>query len=126
MYTDFLTKIKNAQSAGKDRLKTIFSSFDMAIAELLVANGYLESATKKGRAPKRIIEIRFNRDGKGQIRHIRFISRPSRRIYLGHRDLQKIRSTHGGIVVLSTPKGVMRARDAIKAKVGGELLFEVW
>lgn len=118
--------MKNAQMAGHDRIKVPFSNFDMAVAEFLVANGFAESVHKKGRLPKRIIEINLKTGTGVGVQGVIFLSTSSRRVYRGYQDLKKERSTRGGIVAVSTPLGVMRVRDAIKKKVGGELLFEVW
>lgn len=126
MYTDLLTQIKNAQQAKKEFLKVPFSTYDMAIADLLAANGYVEHAVKKGRLPKRIIEIRIKyKNGRGMIQTVKLISKPSRRLYAGYRELARVR--HGyGIGVISTPQGIMTTREAKQKKVGGEILFEVW
>lgn len=126
MYTDLLTKIHNAQRAKKASLKTPFSGMDFAIAEILAARGFVASVSKKGRTPKRIIEVdlKYTND-QGAITGIKFLSVPSRRIYAGYKDLRKVRQGFG-IAVLSTPKGVMTADDARKQKLGGQLLFEIW
>ncbi len=126
MYTDFLTKIKNAQAARKEYLKVSYSNFDMAIAELLVREGYLEAAGKKGRMPKRVIELKLKyENGHGAVSGIRFLSRPSLKVSAGYRTLRHVKQGYGA-AVLSTPKGVMTGKDARRAKVGGQLLFEIW
>lgn len=126
MYTDLLIRIKNAQTAKKEVVKVPFSAMDMAVLEILVKHGYLAEALRKGRPPKRFIEVTLNhRDGKGTVGGIRFLSTPSRHLYRGARE---IRPSHGGhrIMVLSTSKGLMEAHEAKQANLGGELLFEVW
>ena len=126
MYTDLLTKIRNAQAAKRETLKVSFSNPDFAVAELLAAKGYLASAAKKGRMPKRIIEIGLRyADGKGAIQGVRFLSRPSLRRYGGYREFRLVRQGYG-LAVVSTSKGIMTAGEARKQKVGGQLLFEIW
>ncbi len=127
MYTDLLTKLRNAQKARKEMLKLPFSNMDFAVAELLGKYNFVENVSKKGRMPKRVIEIKLKYDDKGQgaIVGVRFISKPSRRIYLGYKDLKAVRQGYG-ISALSTPKGVMSNLQARKDKVGGQLLFEIW
>ncbi len=126
MYTDLLIKIKNAQKAKKETVKTAYSGMDLAIAQILAENKFIESAEKKGRMPKRIIEIKLKyKDGGGIIEEIKFVSKPSRRIYAGYRDLKKVRQGYG-LGVISTPQGIMSFKDARKAKVGGVILFEIW
>lgn len=126
MYIDLLTKIKNAQQAGKESLKVPYTKMDMKIAELLAANKFIAAAEKKGRMPKRIIEIELKYDnGQGAISGIKLISKPSRRLYSGYRNLKPVK--HGyGLGVISTPKGIMTTTEARKSKVGGQLLFEIW
>lgn len=126
MYTDLLTRIKNAQAVKKASLKVPYSEMDMAILETLSKNHYIESAAKKGRSPKRIVEINLRyEDGEGAVRGVKFLSKPSRRLYAGYRDLRKVRQGYGHLV-LSTPKGIMTGGEARKQKLGGELLFEIW
>lgn len=99
---------------------------DFKIAELLAAEGFVASVEKKGRMPKRVIEIRLKyTNGARILDGVRFVSIPSRRIYAGWRDLKPVRQ-HFGCAVLSTPKGIMTNREARKQKVGGEVLFEIW
>ncbi len=126
MYTDLLTKIKNAQTAKKETLKVPFSNMDMAILDLLVKNQYIEGAQKKGRLPKRIIEIklRYTNDG-GAIQGIKFLSTPSRRLHKGYKELHKVRQGYGALII-STSQGIMTGTEARKQKMGGVLLFEIW
>jgi small subunit ribosomal protein S8 len=80
---------------------------------------------RKGKRVKKILEItlRYNGD-KPAIQGITLISKPSNRLYASVKDLNTAR--RGGIIVISTPKGVMSTRDARKQKVGGMLIAEVW
>ena len=107
-------------------MKAQFSNMDMAVAEILVARGFVSSASKKGRSPKRIIEVDMKyTDGIGAITGIKFLSVPSRRLYAGYKDLRRVKQGYG-TAVISTPKGIMTADAARKQKLGGELLFEIW
>jgi len=126
MYTDLLTKIKNAQTAKKEFFKTYYSEPDLMVAELLARYHYIGGVVKKGRLPKRVIEIKLKyKDNKGVISGIKFLSKPSRRLYLGYRDLRPVKQGYG-LLVISTPKGIMTGAEARKLKLGGELLFEIW
>src|SRR3990167_3736436 len=90
MYTDLLTKIKNAQSAKKTGLKTYYSNMDFAILEVLVKHKFLQDVSKKGRMPKRAIDITLKyKDGEGAISGLKFLSSPSRRLYLGYKDIKR-------------------------------------
>lgn len=127
MYLDLLIQIKNAQQARKDSLKVPYSNLDFAVAELLAKHNYLDSVAKKGRMPKRIIEIKPKYDPKGQgaINGVRTLSKPSRRLYVGYQELRPVKQGYG-LSVVSTSKGIMTGKDARKEKVGGQLLFEIW
>lgn len=126
MYTDILIRIKNAQQAKKTMLKVPFSNMDMAILELLKKHGYIEDAQKRGRMPKRVIEIKPKYEKEeGKIQGVSFISKPSRSLFGGYRALSRFRR-HFGFLAISTPKGIMSLPEARKEKVGGEALFEIW
>ena len=127
MYTDLITRIRNAQQAKKESVKIMFSNMNFEIAELLAKKNFVDSVAKKGRLPTRVIEIklRYDKDGKGAIVGTRFVSRSSLRKYVGYRDLREVKQGYG-IAILSTPKGIMAGSDARRAKVGGELLCEIW
>jgi small subunit ribosomal protein S8 len=126
MYTDLLVKIKNAQGAKNESLKVPYNNMDMAIAELLAKKGYIESVVKKGRMPKRVIEIRWKyNEGRGAINGTKFLSVPSRRLYVGSKNLRPVKQGYG-LGVVTTSKGVMTNEEARRAKVGGQLLFEIW
>ena len=126
MYYNLLTKIKNAQAVKKDSVKMPYSNMDFAIAEILVKNKFLEEASKKGRMPKRIIEVKLKyQDGAGAIQGVNLLSKPSRKLYIGYKDIRPVRQGYG-LLVLSTPNGIIDGKNARKQKVGGQLLFEIW
>ena len=121
MYTNLLVQIKNAQQAKKEFIKYPFSSMDMAVAEILAKNKYIGAVAKKGRSPKRYLEIKIS----GNLNDFKFISKPSRRIYFGYEDLRPVKQGYG-LGVISTPKGIKTTYEARKEKVGGEYFFQVW
>lgn len=126
MYTDLLTKIKNAQAVKKESVKMPYSNMDFSVAEILAKHKLLEEVSKKGRLPKRVLELKLKyANGKGVIGGTKIISKPSRRIYIGYKDIKPVKQGYG-LLVLSTPKGIMDGKTAKKEKVGGQLLFEIW
>jgi len=126
MYIQTLTRIKNSIMAGKKRLKVPFSKMDYEVVQALVRAGYLESAEKKGRSVKKIIDIDIKMEGDDPaIRNVQFVSKPSQKIYKGYRDIHMSKQGYGNYF-LTTPKGIMTDKEARKEKVGGEVLFEVW
>ena len=111
---------------GKRRLKVPFVKFDYEILEALVKEGYLESAEKKGRSIKKIIDISIKYDDeKPKINNIRFVSRPSCKAYSGYKGLRRSKQGYGDYF-LTTPRGIMTGAEAKKSKIGGEVLFEIW
>lgn len=121
MYTNLLVQIKNGQTAQKEMIKIPFSNMDMSVAEVLAKNKYIDSVAKKGRAPKKYIEIKLN----GNLNDFKFISKPSRRLYFGVKDIKPVKQGFG-LGVFSTSKGIISAKEARKQNVGGVYLFEVW
>jgi small subunit ribosomal protein S8 len=125
-----LTQIKNAQARGKQEVILHFSKMLFAVAQILKRAGFLEEVNKikkkKDSSELEFISVRLKyENGIGAIRGIKLISKPSRRIYIGKKDLKPVKEGYG-ISVISTPRGLMTGDEAKKAGVGGEILFEVW
>lgn len=126
MYLNVLTKIRNAQAVRQESVKVPFSNFDAAILEVLEKRKFIESVAKKGRMPKRILEVQLRYvKGKGAITGMKVQSTYARRLYAGYKELRPIRQGFG-ISVLSTPKGILDDKTARREKVGGQLLFDIW
>jgi len=126
MYIDLLVQIRNAQAARKDSLKIPYTKMDFSVAELLERFGYVKSVEKKGRMPKRIIEIELAyEDGAGAIHGVKFVSKPSLKEYRGYKKLFLVQQGYG-LGVISTSRGIMTSKEARKQKIGGALLFEIW
>jgi small subunit ribosomal protein S8 len=127
MYIDMLTRIRNAQAARHEKLKVPYSKMDMSIARLLADNKFIHAAEKKGRMPKRFIEIHLKYKSKKEspISGVKFVSTPARKVYLGYKHLRPVRSGYG-LSIVSTPKGIMTSKEARKNTVGGQILFEIW
>jgi small subunit ribosomal protein S8 len=126
MYINLLTKIKNAQAVKKENVKVVYSKMDEKILEILKENGYIDDFQKKGRGAKRVLDIELKyQDGKGVIKGIKFISKPSRHLYISYKDIKPVKRGYG-LLILSTPKGILTGKEAKKMKVGGEMLFEIW
>lgn len=126
MYIDLLTKIKNAQQVKKEFTKIPYSKNKERIAEILAENKFVDGFEKKGRSPKKVLAIKLKyENGEGAITGIKFLSKPSRHLYAGYKDIKLVKSGYG-ILVISTPKGIMTGKEARKQKVGGEMLFQIW
>ena len=128
--SDMLTRIKNAQAVGHERVSIPFSNVKLQIAQLLKTAGYVGEVERRTRKAKRA-EIEYldlalkYEDGAGAIADIRIISRPSRHIYIKASQIRPVRSGYGS-AILSTSKGIMTSQEAKKSGLGGEVMFEIW
>lgn len=123
---DMLTRIRNAGAAGLDKVAIPLSKEKEAIANVLKEEGYVRSVAVVGEGVKRqiVIELKYV-DGKSVIEGIERVSKCSCRVHCGAREIPRVRNGLG-IVVLSTPKGIISGRTAAKENVGGEILCRVW
>lgn len=123
---NLINQLKNAQLAGRSLVVVPFSNFKLAIAELLKQEGYLKSITKKGKKVKKFLELELNdKSAAKKIGGVKRVSKPSCRVYRTAAEVRPVR--HGfGLAVYSTPKGVLSDKLAREAKVGGEILFNIW
>ena len=123
---DMLTRIRNAASAGLEKVSMPLSKEKKAIAEVLKEEGYLAKVGIVGEGVKSQIVVELKYVGeKAVIEGIERVSKSSCRIHCGSREIPRVRNGLG-IVVLSTPKGIMSGRKAAKENVGGEILCRVW
>ena len=124
---DMVARIRNAGRARHQSTSCPASRLKVAVASALSREGFLgEVSTQAGESfPTMTIGIRYADDGSTMIDGIRRISKPGRRVYVGAKEIPRVRKGLG-VVILSTPKGVMCDRDARDAKVGGEVICEVW
>ncbi|MEM6604352.1 MAG: 30S ribosomal protein S8 [Pseudomonadota bacterium] len=123
---DMLTRIRNAQLAGKTKVEMPGSKLKTAVAKVLADEGYIGGydATVDGAKPRLTLELKYF-DGKPVIAEIDRASKPSLRRYAGKDDLPSIRGGLG-VAIISTSKGVMTDRAARAAGVGGEVLCTVF
>ena len=123
---DMLTRIRNAASAGLEQVSIPLSNEKKAIAEVLKEEGYLAKVGIVGEGVKRqiVVELKYA-GGKPVIEGIERVSKSSCRVHCGSREIPRVRNGLG-IVVLSTPKGIMSGRKAAQENVGGEILCRVW
>lgn len=124
--SNMLNSIKNAGATNLPTVTVPHSSLCFAVAELLSREGYVGSVTKKGKKTRKFIEVGVSYQGaRPRVTGVKRISKPSRRVYMGVGDVRPVRQGHG-LLVLSTPKGLMTGNEARKEHVGGEALFNIW
>ena len=124
--SDMLTRIRNAQMAGKAQVEMPGSKLKAAVANVLKEEGYIAdfNATNDSGKPRLAIELKYYQ-GKPVIAEIDRISRPGLRNYAGKGELPSVRGGLG-IAIVSTSRGVMTDRAARAAGVGGEVLCTVF
>ena len=124
---DMLTRIRNGQTANKSVVDAPASRFRGNVLDVLKREGYIRNFSQVEKRPginEFKIELKYY-DGKPVISEIKRVSTPGRRVYSSINDLPK--TYNGlGISILSTPRGVMSDNEARAAKVGGEVLCQVF
>ena len=121
---DMLTRIRNGQAANKVAINMPSSKLKVAIANVLAAEGYMESVkVLEGAKPELEITLKYFQ-GKPVVESIQRVSRPGLRIYKRKDELPKVMGGLG-VAVISTSKGVMTDRAARQAGLGGEIICYV-
>src|SRR5213592_4367082 len=130
---DMLTRIRNAVSAKHTRVDMPASRLKAEIARILQDEGYiqgfklLEDASAPGDGNTRTLRLflKYGPHGERLITGVERISRPGRRVYFGKQDVPDVLGGLG-TSILTTSRGVMTGRAAVKAGVGGEVLCNIW
>ena len=124
---DMLTRIRNANDAKHATVDVPASNMKKAIADILVAEGYVKSSQIVEDGKQGIIRVTLKyAPGKQKVIHgLKRVSKPGLRIYSNCEDMPKVMNGLG-IAIVSTSKGVMTDKKARKANVGGEILAFVW
>ncbi len=124
---DFLTIIRNASLARKEKTVTQHSKMRLALLHILKDEGYIaDFAEGQNEKSFKTLEIMFKYIGTTPaITGIERHSKPGRRLYYGNREIPRVLGGLG-VAILTTSQGVMRAREAREKGVGGELVCKVW
>ena len=129
---DMLSRIRNATLARHTRVDVPASTLKFEIAKILEQEGYIHSfktvdnPTPRGFVRKSIrISLKYGPRGERVITGIERVSRPGRRVYSGRAEVPVVLGGLG-TSILTTPRGVMTGKDAVKQGVGGEILCNVW
>ena len=124
---DMLTRVRNANSAGKDTVSVPTSRKLVEIARILKEEGYIIDFDVEDGEPvgTLLITLKYGAKKQRTIRGLKRISKPGLRVYAGKDDLPRVLGGLG-IAVISTSKGMMVDREARKAGIGGEVIAYVW
>ena len=127
---DMITRLRNAVHARHQRVDIPASRFKAEIARILEQEGYIHGyklmeKTPETSRPVLRIALKYGPRGETVISGLERVSRPGRRVYFGREDVPYVMGGLG-TSILTTSRGVMTGREAIKAGVGGEVLCNIW
>jgi len=125
---DMLTRIRNANTSKHDTVDVPASKMKLAIADILVKEGYVAKydLVEVGTAKNIRITLKYGKDKNEKIiSGLKRISKPGLRVYAGKDELPRVLGGLG-IAIISTNQGVMTDKEARKLNVGGEVLAFVW
>jgi small subunit ribosomal protein S8 len=119
---DLLVRIRNASAIGKREIKMPFSKMKESILAILKSEGFVKNIEITEESKRKTLHIELSDKN---LSHIKQISKPGQRIYSKSKSIPKpLRGL--GLVIISTPSGVITAREAAKKGLGGELICEIW
>ena len=121
---DFLVRLQNASRVGHATVRAPYSMMKEAVAKILEKEGYLAGVGKHKKDEPLEVSLAYT-NKRPAISGFKRISKPSRRMYVGVRELHPVKRGFG-LLVLSTPAGVMSGKEAKQKRLGGEALFEIW
>ncbi|MCX8528661.1 MAG: 30S ribosomal protein S8 [Rhodoluna sp.] len=124
---DFLTRLRNANSAYHETIKLPYSKLKANIAEILKSEGYVASVKVEDAEVGKtlIVDLKFGPNRERSIAGIKRVSKPGLRVYAKSTELPRVLGGLG-IAILSTSSGLLTDRQAAKKGVGGEVLAYVW
>lgn len=123
---DMLTRLRNAALAHKAEVMLPYSRLKHEIANVLARESFLTKVEKlEGPLPQLRLILKYRSNGKPYLKHVRRVSVPSRRVYVTRESLPRVLNDYG-IAVISSSRGILTNKEARKAKIGGELLLEIW
>jgi small subunit ribosomal protein S8 len=123
---NLINGLKNAYTAKHTIFEIAFTNMNESILKVLRKEGFIKDFEVKGKDMNKKLEVALNyENGAPAISNVSRVSKQSKRVYLGYKDIKPVKNGYG-ISVISTPEGVMSNKEAIAKKVGGEELFKIW
>ncbi len=124
---DFLTRIRNANNAGHEKVDVPSSKVKQAVARILKDEGYIRNFRAVADDKQGSLRVYFKRPESKErvINGVRRISKPGLRIYVGKTEIPRVLGGLG-TAVISTSRGLMTDQAAREAGLGGEYLFNIW
>ena len=124
---DMLTRIRNSMMARHEKVDIPASKLKVEVARILKEEGYIVGYKTIEEGPQGVLRLMLRRttDGTRVIQGIERVSKPGRRIYVNKGEIPRVQGGLG-INIISTSRGLMTGRQAIREGVGGEILANVW
>ncbi len=124
---DYLTIIRNGLKVGFKYVNVPASNIKRQITRLLLDQGYIKKyiIIEDGKQNLIRIWLKYDKEGNPAINTIKRISKPGRREYVDSDSLPRVKNNLG-VAVLTTSKGIMTAREALRKHIGGEVLCYIW
>ena len=125
--SDLLNRLRNGMRAGHDRVDVPASRIKEDVLRVLADEGYIGSwrrVEEKGRPVLRV-GLKYDSEGVPIVAGLERVSRPGRRIYAPAKEIPEVLGGLG-ISIVSTSRGIVTGRKAREARVGGEILCNVW
>jgi small subunit ribosomal protein S8 len=125
--TDLLNRLRNGMRAGHERVDIPASRVKESLVKVLAEEGYVASyrrVEEKGR-PLLRVGLKYDADGEPIVNGLERVSRPGRRVYAPAKEIPEVLGGLG-ISIVSTSRGILTGRQAREARLGGEILCNVW
>ncbi|HBH46513.1 MAG: 30S ribosomal protein S8 [Candidatus Jacksonbacteria bacterium RIFOXYC2_FULL_44_29] len=122
---DMLNRIQNSLAVKKAEVEVPLSKLSIAVLTLLKNYDYLKNFTINSQERSITVQLAYDKNGRPRIKHIKKISKPGRRLYCSANTLPKVLNNLG-IAVISTDRGLITNKEARRAKVGGEIICEIY
>ena len=123
---DMLTRVRNASRARHDEVVLPSSRTKLAIAQILVAEGFIDGAEEFSEGSQKQLRLRLKYVGKlPVVSGLKRVSKPGLRVYATKTQIPRVLGGLG-VVIVSTSQGIMTGTEARKGQLGGEILAYVW
>jgi len=112
--------------AGKDSVSVPATKMIVSVLDVLKKKNYIDSYSLEGQDPKKVANISIKyENGNPAIHDVKRVSKFSQRIYKNVKNIKPVKNGYG-MLILTTPQGILTDKEAVDKKVGGEALFKIW
>lgn len=123
--SNLIIGIKNASMVGKRQTEVPATKMNQSILQLLADENFIDSFEVKSGERKILVNLKYDDNNDPAINDVKRISKLSKRIYRSSKELRPVKNGYG-LLVVSTPVGIISGKKARDQKVGGEVMFEIW